>query len=150
MTGITKFTVVNPACYDPSGLPEDPESNGRSSTAWGIGPVTAIAGGILVTSTDAISLPKFGTRIFDGQNIGNGTITAGAGGFVYMIDYDGNILSGYETGSSVYGGFSADERCVYVGSGYTFSGGLFFSKGTGVLGWCARSSGDPTKVFYDN
>lgn len=131
--GKHKWTTANPASYDPSGNVGVVGSNGRSTTSYAPGPPTAIKNGVLVTSADSIFTPYWSPLVF--QLNGVDKPIYGAGGWVYLLDKEtGNIISSYETKASVYGGFSVDRRCAYVGSGYR---SLFvLSEGYGVYKWC--------------
>jgi polyvinyl alcohol dehydrogenase (cytochrome) len=121
VTGAIQWTTANPAAYDPSGGPEDPLANGRSSLAWGMGPPAVVGDIVLVGSTDVVT--KDGDGVY------------GSGGYVYALrKTDGRILSSFETRGTVYGGFAADSRCAFVGSGY--KKGPLGSVGIGVYGWC--------------
>lgn len=112
-SGETVWTTANPAAYDNSG-------NGRSKTAYGLGPPTSVRGAILVGSTDSAKQEY------------------GVGGYVYSLSKkDGSILSSYQTGASVYGGFSIQGECAYVGSGY-YLHGLPFTLGRAAYGFCMK------------
>jgi polyvinyl alcohol dehydrogenase (cytochrome) len=125
-TGAVLWTTANPANFDPSGGPLDSSSNGRAATSWGSGPATAVGDIVLVTSGDSVYSPS----------LGSGGPVYGSGGYVYALKKStGRILSSFETKAGVYGGFSVDSHCVYVGSGYTF-----LSAGKGVYGWCVPKS----------
>lgn len=118
MTGKVVWTTANPAWFDPRG-----SINGRKATSMVYGPPTVLDDLLLVTSPDTnlqaltqIPLP-------------------GSGGYVYALNTTtGKILSSYETKASVYGGFSANVNCAYVGSGYQPIFGT--SMGTSIYGWC--------------
>jgi outer membrane protein assembly factor BamB len=122
ITGSIVWTTANPANFDPTGLPSNPSSNGRSTTSWGSGPAVSVGDILLVTSADSVYSP----------NVYSGSPIYGSGGYVYVLKKtDGSILSSYETKAGIYGGFSADTRCAFVGFGYSF-----LSQGKGVYGWC--------------
>jgi polyvinyl alcohol dehydrogenase (cytochrome) len=114
ITGHAEWRISNPACWDSS-------SNGRRTSSFANGPPLSVNDIVLVTSSD--------TRYV------NNTPVPGAGGWVYALNKtNGAILSSFETKASVYGGFSADNKCAYVGSGYR---PLFGSSvGDSVYGWC--------------
>eukprot|EP01036_Dinobryon_divergens_P034037 gene34037-43979_t len=121
-TGQQVWTTANPANFDPSGGVFDPASNGRAYTSWGIGPITTVNDIVLVTSADSVYRP----------NLGTGSAQYGSGGYAYSLNKKtGKILSSFETKAGLYGGFSSDTHCVYVGFGYSF-----LSSGKGVYGWC--------------
>ena len=122
ISGKVVWTAANPANYDPTGGPFNATSNGRAYTSWGNGPATSVGDILLVTSADSVYMPS----------LGSGGPTYGSGGYVYALSKSsGKILSSFETKAGVYGGFSVDSRCAFVGSGYTF-----LSAGKGVYGWC--------------
>jgi len=122
ITGTMVWTTANPANFDPTGGPSTPTSNGRAASSWASGPATAVGDIVLVTSSDSVYSP----------NLGTGGPTPGNGGFVYALrKTTGTILSSFETGAGIYGGFSVDTHCAFVGYGYSF-----LSKGNGVFGWC--------------
>jgi hypothetical protein len=122
ITGQQVWTTANPANFDPSGDAFDPASNGRAYTSWGIGPITTVNDIVLVTSADSVYRP----------NLGTGSAQYGSGGYAYTLNKrTGKILSSFETKAGLYGGFSSDTHCVYVGFGYSF-----LSSGKGVYGWC--------------
>lgn len=121
-TGQQLWTTANPANFDPSGGVFDATSNGRAFTSWGIGPITTVNDIVLVTSADSVYRP----------NLGTGGALYGSGGYAYTLNKKtGGILSSFETKAGLYGGFSSDTHCVYVGFGYSF-----LSSGKGVYGWC--------------
>jgi len=86
-------------------IPIPTYENYDPSTLWAVGP-PALSGEVLfVTSFD--STYSNATR----QN----------GGTVYTINANtGAIISSYETGSNIYGGFSLSGSCAYVGTGYVY------------------------------
>ncbi len=143
LTGKILWTTSNPANFDPSGAAGLGTSHRRSSTAFGIGPTTSVLGAVLVTSTDYARLPNYGTfNVMVPDTTGNSKLVnvgasgnayqTGVGGSVYLLDkVTGEPISSYQTGASVYGGFSADARCVWVGSGHDS-----MHAGTTVFGWC--------------
>ncbi|KAL8471547.1 hypothetical protein ACS0TY_028978 [Phlomoides rotata] len=56
-------------------------------------------------------------------------------GPIYAIDAtSGEILWSYQTGASVYGGFSVSKGCAYVGHGYRLI--PFFTAGTSLFAFC--------------
>lgn len=121
-TGEVLWTTANPAYYDPSGLPGDALSNGRSTTSWGTGPATAVGDIVFVTSSDSVYSPS----------LLSGTPVYGSGGYVYTLSKTtGQVLTSFETKGGVYGGFAVDSHCAFVGYGYSF-----LSDGKGVYGWC--------------
>merc|ERR1712157_620821 len=92
---------------------------GRRRTSYGLGPPT-VAGDIVFVGSPDTPIPN----------------QPGVGGFVYALNKrNGRIVGGFETGASVYGGFSVVGNCVYVGSGYRTFIGIEFSKGTKIFGW---------------
>lgn len=70
--------------------------------------------------------------------VANGVLFAGSTyrtGPVYAINAtSGQILWSYETGGSVYGGFSVSNGCVYVGHGYRLV--PLFTAGNYVFAFC--------------
>ncbi|CAJ1828408.1 unnamed protein product [Sphenostylis stenocarpa] len=74
--------------------------------------------------------------------VANGIVFAGstnAKGPIYAINAKtGNILWSYETGSTVFGGMSVSDGCIYVGNGYQIGIGLFsnYSAGTSLFAFC--------------
>ncbi|XP_051119660.1 uncharacterized protein LOC127243604 [Andrographis paniculata] len=70
--------------------------------------------------------------------VANGVVFAGSTygtGPVYAIDAaTGQILWSYETGASVYGGFSVSRGCAYVGHGYRMI--PFFTAGSYLHAFC--------------
>jgi outer membrane protein assembly factor BamB len=124
VTGTLLWTTSNPAAYDPSGGPFNLSSNGRAFSSWAEGPPATVGDIVLVTSADAVFTPNLMIR----------RPQYGSGGYVYALSKStGEILSSYETKASVFGGFSVDSRCAFVGSGYWKNQ---YSKGKGVFGWC--------------
>ena len=122
VSGKQLWTTANPANFDPSGGPFTNTSNGRAFTSYGIGPTTSVNDIVLVTSGDSVYRP----------NLGSGGAQYGSGGYVYTLNKaTGSILSSFETKAGLYGGFSADTHCAFVGFGYSF-----LSSGKGVYGWC--------------
>jgi polyvinyl alcohol dehydrogenase (cytochrome) len=147
LTGAVLWTSANPANYDPSGEAGRPSSNGRSTTAWSTGAPASFLGGLLVGSMDAVRTPNLGSynvAITDERgfqklaNVGSNPTMSGKGGYAYVLNkIDGSISASYESGTVLYGGFSLDERCAWVGSGYsTDLPREISSPGGGVLGWC--------------
>lgn len=113
-SGAVQWTTSNPAAYDVA-------PNNRALTAWGAGPPLSVGDLLLVGSTDSVRVA--------------GQLTYGSGGYVYALDKtSGAILGSYETKSGVYGGFSGDSSCVFVGSGGTKF--LNITAGKAVFGWC--------------
>ena len=91
-----------------------------------IGPPTSVNDVVFVTSSDSVYSPSYST----------GVPVSGSGGYVYMLKKStGEILSSFETGAGIYGGFSVDSHCAYVGYGYGF-----LSAGQGVYGWCVPTN----------
>ena len=122
VTGAILWTTANPANYDPTGDALNPASNGRAQTSWASGPMASVGDIVLATSSDSVYSPSYST----------GSPQYGSGGWVYALrKADGSIVTSYETKAGVYGGFSVDSHCAFVGSGYTF-----LSSGKGVYGWC--------------
>jgi hypothetical protein len=61
----------------------------------------------------------------------------GQGGYVYELDgATGKIISSYQTGASVYDGFSVDNYCAWLGTGYLTFPLEQGTWGTFVYGWC--------------
>ena len=159
LDGSIQWETVNPACYDPTGPPGDPFSNARSTSSWGAGPATSIKGGVLVGSVDRVKGPPMGTLTIDPYGDGTDTFNLGTaltlsnvgiGGWLYLLDDStGVIKSRYETGASIFGGFSVDDKCAWVGSGYVF-GLASPSTGTKVYGFCAglTKPKKPKGFFY--
>ena len=103
-SGNITWTTANPAGYDPTGIGLS-KSNRRIATSWGMGPSSVVGDVVLVGSADIV-----------GYNYGSG-------GYVYSLKKtDGKIISSYETKAGVYGGFSADNNCAYIGHGYPLFG----------------------------
>ncbi len=121
-TGEQLWTTANPANFDPSGDAFNTSSNGRAYSSYAFGPITTVNDIVLVTSGDSVYRPT----------LGSGGAKYGSGGYVYTLKKNtGRILSSFETKAGLYGGFSADTKCAYVGFGYSF-----LSSGKGVYGWC--------------
>jgi len=121
-SGKVLWTTANPANFDPTGGPFNQSSNGRASSSWGSGPSTSVGDIVLVGSSDSVFKPK----------LGGGVPTYGSGGYVYSLNKtSGAILSSFETKAGIYGGFSVDSHCAFIGYGYSF-----LSAGKGVYGWC--------------
>jgi len=75
--------------------------------------------------------------------VANGIVFAGSvdsKGAIYAMNAEsGNIVWSYETGSTVYGGMSVSDGCIYVGNGYKVGIGLNlgnFTAGTSLLAFC--------------
>ncbi|XP_020211084.1 uncharacterized protein LOC109795926 [Cajanus cajan] len=75
--------------------------------------------------------------------VANGIVFAGSTnqkGPIYAINAKtGQILWSYETGSTVYGGMSVSDGCIYFGNGYKLAIGLFlgnFTFGTSLFAFC--------------
>ncbi|KAL5722671.1 hypothetical protein ACHQM5_006162 [Ranunculus cassubicifolius] len=75
--------------------------------------------------------------------VANGVLFAGsddAKGSIYAIDVkNGNILWSYETGSTVHGGMSVSNGCIYVGNGYKVNIGASnpsYTSGTSLFAFC--------------
>ncbi|KAK7374507.1 hypothetical protein VNO80_07937 [Phaseolus coccineus] len=75
--------------------------------------------------------------------VANGIVFAGSvdsKGPIYAINAEsGNIVWSYETGSTVYGGMSVSDGCIYVGNGYKVGIGLNlgnYTAGTSLLAFC--------------
>lgn len=130
-TGERTWATINPACFDPTGSVDNPtlNSNGRGYTTASSGPVSLGNNVVFVTSGDTIVTPHWPSF----------TPVPGHGGWVYALKADtGDIIWSYETGSSIYGGFSVGERCAYTGIGYKNLGELGpWNTGTSVLAFCA-------------
>lgn len=95
------------------------------------GPPTVFGDSVLVSSADSVDVAGVPTR--------------GSGGWVYALDKNtGNILSSFETKSGVFGGFSGNRDCMYIGSGYRLPYG--YSTGRSVFGWCADTSSPYAEV----
>ncbi|BAT83387.1 uncharacterized protein HKW66_Vig0110240 [Vigna angularis] len=76
-------------------------------------------------------------------SVANGIVFAGSvdvKGPIYAINAEtGSIVWSYETGSSVYGGLSVSDGCIYVGNGYKIGFGLFlgnYTAGTSLFAFC--------------
>ncbi|KAL7140940.1 hypothetical protein ABFS83_08G020600 [Erythranthe nasuta] len=73
--------------------------------------------------------------------IANGVLFAGSTyrtGPVYAINAaSGEILWSFDTGGSVYGGFSVSKGCAYVGSGFRVN--PTFTGGTSLFAFCIRN-----------
>lgn len=76
-------------------------------------------------------------------SVANGIVFAGSAkgnGPIYAINgRTGEILWSYETGSTVYGGISISDGCIYFGNGYTFNLGPFLGNltaGTSLYAFC--------------
>jgi outer membrane protein assembly factor BamB len=76
-------------------------------------------------------------------SVANGIVFAGStnvNGTIYAINgKNGEILWSYETGSTIYGGISISNGCIYFGNGYNFGigtviGGL--TGGTSLYAFC--------------
>lgn len=75
--------------------------------------------------------------------VANGVVFAGSTnqkGPIYAINgKTGKIEWSYETGSTVYGGMSVSNGCIYFGNGYKIGNGVFlgnFSAGTSLFAFC--------------
>jgi len=75
--------------------------------------------------------------------VANGVVFAGSvdsKGPVYAMNAEtGNVVWSYETGSSVEGGMSVSDGCIYVGNGYKVGLGLFlgnYTAGTSLYAFC--------------
>ena len=118
------WKTANPANFDPSGGAFEHTSNGRAYSSFGIGPVTTVNDIVLVTSVYSLYLPK----------LGSGGAKYGGGRYVYTLkESTGSIPSSFETKAGIYGGFSADTKCAYVGFGCSF-----LSSEKGMHGWCIQ------------
>lgn len=130
------WTTSNPACYDPSGDPFNRLSNGRALTAFAVGAPAVANDIILVGSTDTVYTPRF----IDGLplSINNDFDRKGRGGYVYALKKsNGKISSSFETGASVYGSFSINRECVFIGHGYGIDNSAGLSPhGKELLAWC--------------
>lgn len=85
------------------------------SNATANGPVTVANGIVFVGSTNTIKGP------------------------IYAINgKTGEIVWSYETGSTVFGGMSVSDGCIYFGNGYKIGFGLLgnFSSGTSLFAFC--------------
>ena len=130
--GSRVWVTVNPACFDPTGSVDDPnpDANGRGYTTSSSGPVSVSNGVVFATSGDTVL-----------TNISaSGRPVPGQGGWVYgMESSTGDIIWRYETGASIYGGFSISEKCAYVGIGYRYFGQLGpWSTGNATLAFCTQ------------
>ncbi|KAK7394519.1 hypothetical protein VNO78_15048 [Psophocarpus tetragonolobus] len=75
--------------------------------------------------------------------VANGIVFVGSTnpkGPVYAINGEtGKIEWSYETGSTVYGGMSVSDGCIYLGNGYKIANGLLlgnFTSGTSLFAFC--------------
>ncbi|KAL5582345.1 hypothetical protein UlMin_014787 [Ulmus minor] len=74
--------------------------------------------------------------------VANGVVFAGSthpkGPIYAMSAKTGTILWSYETGSTVYGGISVSNGCIYLGNGYTLGLGTFsnYTGGTSLFSFC--------------
>lgn len=106
--GTVQWILPNPAYYDPTGLPLDVSSNGRSTFSFGTGSPMIWRKRLFVSSGDVIFSP----------NISTGYPLYQDGGYVYMIDPKyGGIIDSYSTGSSNQASFSGNDKCVCIGEG---------------------------------
>jgi polyvinyl alcohol dehydrogenase (cytochrome) len=131
-SGSAAWNTANPAFYDPSGLYDDPSSNGRSATSGGYGAPLSLSDVVLVTSGDTVYVPDYGTGV---PTNGNG------GGWVYALNKtDGTVSSSFETSAGTTSSFSANSQCAYVGNGgpVPFAADLGLPNGTAVFAWCSR------------
>lgn len=125
--GNVLWTTSNPANYDPSGPPGDPLSNGRSTTSYGNGPPALIGEIMLVCSADTVYVP----------DLGSGNARYGSGGYCYeLYKVDGSILSSYQTGGTVWGGYGVSDGCACVGSGYGRYPLIELSRNYYYFCWC--------------
>lgn len=76
-------------------------------------------------------------------SVANGVVFVGSAnrkGSVYAINSKtGKILWTYETGSTVYGGMSISDGCIYFGNGYTVGLGTLIPNltgGTSLYAFC--------------
>ncbi len=155
LNGTELWSRVNPACFDPTGEPGDPLSNGRSTTARVTGAPSLADGLLFVGSTDVLRTPAMGTFLVDvygdGEevvNVGNGGFKPNAGGWVYALDAStGTISSSFETGAPVFEGFSLDKKCAWVGQGGEDAGdGSGAPRGSAVYGFCSSSQPSPVPL----
>jgi polyvinyl alcohol dehydrogenase (cytochrome) len=157
LTGAVLWTTANPANYDPSGQAGDASSNGRTSTAWGLGPPASILNALLVSSFDCAKSPNMGTYSESVPKPGGGSKiinvgsqsnrpAPGVGGYVYELDkVRGAVVSSFKTGSSVGGGFSVGADCAWVGSGYATA--LQGTPGNYTYGWCISQDNFYSSAF---
>ena len=128
--GTRLWAVVNPACFDPTGSIDNPKpgANGQGYTTSSSGPPSVSSGVVFVTSGDTVltNLTSSGRPI------------PGRGGWVYALRAtSGDVLWRYETGASLYGGFSISENCAYVGIGYRYLGPTApWGTGNATLAFC--------------
>ena len=130
-TGERLWATINPACFDPTGSVDNPlpGANGRGYTTASSGPVSISDGVVFVTSSDTVVTPSWPSL----------TPVGGHGAWVYALNATNGLpIWSYETGYSIYGGFSIGERCVYTGIGYRNFGALGpWATGTSVLAFCS-------------
>lgn len=98
----------------------------------------AKSGKILWSTENPSNASSFGP-----VSVANGIVFAGSvdvKGPIYAINAEtGSIVWSYETGSSVYGGLSVSDGCIYVGNGYKIGFGLFlgnYTAGTSLFAFC--------------
>lgn len=130
--GTRLWAVVNPACFDPTGSIDNPNpgANGRGYTTSSSGPPSVSSGVVFVTSGDTVLT----------NMTPSGRPVPGKGGWVYALKAStGDVLWRYETGASIYGGFSISENCAYVGIGYRYlSPTAPWGTGNATLAFCTR------------
>ncbi|XP_027353565.1 uncharacterized protein LOC113863957 [Abrus precatorius] len=75
--------------------------------------------------------------------VANGIIFVGSTdieGFIYAINGNtGDIVWSYKTGSTVFGGMSVSDGCIYLGNGYKIGFGLLtgnYTAGTSLYAFC--------------
>lgn len=109
--GAVLWTTANPAYYDPTGLPFDSGSNGRSTYSFGSGVPLIWGEHLFVSSADAIFTP----------NITTGSLKPNANGWLYLLDKNnGLIKSSYQTETPTAASFSANQNCACIGAGNVF------------------------------
>lgn len=120
------WTTSNPAFYDPTGPPFDPNSNGRSTYSFGSGVPLIWGRHLFVSSLDAIFLPNMTVGIMQSTN----------NGWLYLLDKNTGIVeSSYQTDVPTAASFSANDNCACVGGGNKFRD-LFQNTSTSVTCWC--------------
>jgi len=157
LNGDILWETSNPGCYDKSGPPGDPLSNGRSSTSWGIAPVTVIQNeGLLVGSADIVRHPSMGILLHDIYedgtlvvNVGNNPIKHTVGGWLYVLNITtGFVESSFESGAAIHTACSLDSNhCMWVGQGSNTTMGNYLT-GSKLYKFCATPA--PISDFVEH
>ncbi|XP_061367097.1 uncharacterized protein LOC133310218 [Gastrolobium bilobum] len=110
----------------------------KTTTSGGWVAMEAKSGRILWSIANPSNAPAFGP-----VSVANGIVFVGSGnvkGPVYAINgKTGEIMWSYETGSTVFGGMSISDGCIYFGNGYKIGNGLVLgnlTSGTSLYAFC--------------